>query len=103
LVGHRFQFRTTPHPGWDGIIEGEVLTVEPFERLVYRWETWGKLDTAPDVQTTVTWTLETVQGGTRVRMEQAGFRLEQTQALEGARYGWNGFLKRLKNVLAEET
>ena len=25
IVGHRFQFRNTPVPGWNGIIDSEVL------------------------------------------------------------------------------
>ena len=35
VVGHRFQFRTQPFNGWNGIIEGEVLIVEPPTRLSY--------------------------------------------------------------------
>ena len=29
VVGHRFQFRAKPAPNWSGIIESEVLLVEP--------------------------------------------------------------------------
>jgi uncharacterized protein YndB with AHSA1/START domain len=32
-VGHRFQFRSEPVPQWNGIIDSEVLIVEPLKRL----------------------------------------------------------------------
>ena len=31
VVGHRFNFRTTPMPRWNGILDCEVLAVEPNE------------------------------------------------------------------------
>jgi DNA-binding transcriptional ArsR family regulator len=33
VVGHRFNFRTTPMPHWNGVVDCEVLVVEPHERL----------------------------------------------------------------------
>jgi len=41
VVGHRFNFRSTPVPGWNGVIDGEVLVVEPNSRLTYSWGTMG--------------------------------------------------------------
>ena len=29
VVGHKFEFRATPVPHWDGVVHGEVLVVEP--------------------------------------------------------------------------
>lgn len=29
VVGHKFNFRTTPAPHWNGVVDGEVLAVEP--------------------------------------------------------------------------
>ena len=40
--------------------------------------------------------------GTRVRMEQSGFRLDQTQASGGATYGWNRFFEGLEGVLSQQ-
>src|ERR1041385_7321681 len=37
VVGHRFNFRSQPVPGWDGTVDCEVLTVEPERRLEYSW------------------------------------------------------------------
>jgi uncharacterized protein YndB with AHSA1/START domain len=34
-VGHRFQFRTEPAPGFDGIVNCEVLEIEEERRLRY--------------------------------------------------------------------
>ncbi|HSY82851.1 MAG TPA: SRPBCC domain-containing protein, partial [Gemmatimonadaceae bacterium] len=50
-VGHTFQFRSTPVPGWDGIIDAKVLVVdEPNKRLSYTWESLGLVSV-------VAWTL----------------------------------------------
>ncbi len=67
VVGHRFSFRATPVKNWNGIIECEVLVVEPHERLIYSWGALG-------LGSTVTWTLTPTAGGTHVSMEQSGFR-----------------------------
>ena len=36
-VGHRFQFRAQPVPGWSGVTNCEVLEVDAPKRLAYRW------------------------------------------------------------------
>jgi uncharacterized protein YndB with AHSA1/START domain len=36
-VGHRFTFRATPLPGWSGVTNCEVVTVEAPRLLAYRW------------------------------------------------------------------
>lgn len=61
-VGHRFQFRTRPRPGFDGVIDCEVIEVDEPRRLAYTWQ--GGWMRRP---TTVTWTLEPVPEGTRLR------------------------------------
>jgi hypothetical protein len=33
-------------------------------------------------------------------MEQSGFRADQEQAYQGAKYGWQGFFKKLETVVA---
>lgn len=91
-VGHRFQFRGTPQPHWDGIVNGEVLAVDPPTRLAYRWESAG-------LKTEVTWTLSPAGGGTQVRMEQSGFGPDDTRNEQGAAYGWRRYLTELEAVL----
>jgi uncharacterized protein YndB with AHSA1/START domain len=91
VVGHRFNFRSTPVPGWDGVIACEVLAIEPNSRLSYSWGTMGMVSM-------VSWTLTPTKGGTHVRMEQTGFRSEQDAAYKGATYGWTKFIGNLERV-----
>lgn len=94
VVGHKFKLRATPVPNWDGVIDCEVLVVEPHTRLSYGWSTLG-------VATVVTWTLKPTQGGVLVRMEQSGFREDQDKNYQGAIYGWKRFMSGLEKVVAE--
>ena len=91
--GHSFQFRATPAPGWNGIIDSEVLVVEPNSRLIYSWGTMG-------MESAVTWTLTPTPGGTHVRMEQSGFPSEESASYKGAKYGWTNFIGNLERVVA---
>jgi hypothetical protein len=45
-------------------------------------------------------TLIPTPAGTHLRMEQSGFRPDQTAAFHGARYGWQKFLGGLEPVVA---
>ncbi len=42
--------------------------------------------------TIVTWTLEPVAGGTRLRLEHTGFDTTDQETARGAQYGWKGKL-----------
>ncbi|MGN6551921.1 MAG: SRPBCC family protein [Pararhizobium sp.] len=99
VVGRRFQFRAEPVAHWNGVTDSEVLVVEPPARLSYRWDASGA-EAANGLKTIVTWTLEETNGGTRLRMEQSGFRAEDTRNREGARYGWQRFLDGLDRVVS---
>jgi uncharacterized protein YndB with AHSA1/START domain len=92
VVGHRFSFRSTPVPGWDGIINSEVLTIEPNSKLAYSWSTMGMVSM-------VTWTLTPTTAGTQVRMEQTGFGSETDAAYKGATYGWTKFIGNMERVV----
>ncbi len=65
-VGHKFQFRTEPKGGWSGIVDCEVLELDPPRRLSYSWK-------SEQLDTVVTFTLEPVAEGTRLRLEHTGF------------------------------
>ena len=96
VVGHKFQLRDAP--GWDGYVECEVLEVDPPRRLSYTWVSPAGERTQ---YTTVTWTLApTESGGTRLHLEQSGFRSDARQEIGGARYGWTHMLEQLQAVLA---
>jgi uncharacterized protein YndB with AHSA1/START domain len=93
VVGHRFQFRSTPVPNWDGIIDSQVLVIEPNKKLSYSWGTMG-------MESVVTWTLTPTDAGTRLRMEQSGFGPDQDAAYKGANYGWQKFIGNMERVVA---
>ena len=93
LVGHQFKFRSTPMPNWNGVIDCEVLAVEPNQRLSYSWSSLG-------LMSVVVWTLVATSGGTLLRMEQSGFRPDQEAAYQGANYGWQKFIGNLERVVA---
>jgi uncharacterized protein YndB with AHSA1/START domain len=99
VVGLKFQFRAAPSPHWNGVTDSEVLVVEPHQRLSYRWDASGS-EAATGLKTIVTWTLTPTRGGTRVRMEQSGFRPEDQRNFQGAQYGWQRFLAGLERVIA---
>jgi uncharacterized protein YndB with AHSA1/START domain len=92
VVGHKFTLRTAPMPNWNGVIDCEVLAVEPNSRLSYSWGSMG-------LESVVTWTLTPGNGGTHVRMEQTGFQAEQTANYKGASYGWQKFIGSLERVV----
>jgi uncharacterized protein YndB with AHSA1/START domain len=91
-VGHRFTFRSTPVPGWNGVIDCKVLVVEPNARLSYTWGTMG-------MESVVAWTLTPTESGTHVRMEHSGFRSDQDAAYKGANYGWQKFIGNMERVV----
>ena len=97
VVGHRFNFRATPIHGWNGVTDSVVLEIIPHQRLTYSWNASG--DQAPDgLKTIVTWTLTPCEGGTRVRMEQSGFRPQDEAGYRGMGAGWPRILARLEEV-----
>ena len=96
-VGHRFNFRADYLP--NGVLDCEVLAVEPNRTLSYTWGSTSD-NAAFNIKNVVTFTLTPTSTGTHLRMEQSGFRPDQVQAYQGAKYGWPQFLGKLEQVLA---
>lgn len=96
-VGHRFHLSGD----WGGVLDCEVLAIEPGRALSYRWDHVNE-NPAYDLRSVVTFTLEPTPTGTLLRMEQAGFRPDQKQASGGARYGWQEFFGKLGQLLDRE-
>jgi uncharacterized protein YndB with AHSA1/START domain len=94
-VGHRFNLRGE----WGGVLDCEVLVVQPNKELAYTWN-HAHDDPAFSLQSVVTFTLTPTAGGTRLRMEQAGFRPDQRQAFGGANAGWQQMFAKLEQVAA---
>ena len=88
VVDHRFNLR-----GDWGAVDCQVQTVESNKTLSYTWNAMG-------LESVVTWTLTPSSAGTLLRMEQSGFRPDQQQAYQGAKYGWQKFFANLEQVLA---
>jgi uncharacterized protein YndB with AHSA1/START domain len=95
VVGHRFNLRGE----WGGVLDCEVLIVEPQRALSYTW-IFKHDDPAFDLNSVVTFSLSPTATGTHLRMEQSGFRPNQRQAYGGAKAGWPEFLAKLDEVLA---
>ena len=94
LVGRHFNFRAAPMPNWNGIVDCQVLLVEPNSRLSYSWGSLG-------LTSVVTWVLTPTKNGTHLRMEQSGFPSEDNANYKGTSYGWQKFIGGLERVLAE--
>jgi uncharacterized protein YndB with AHSA1/START domain len=86
---HRFSFTAD----W-GSVDCQVREVEPHKTLSYTWAAYG-------LESVVTWTLTPTGAGTHLRMEQSGFKPDQQQAYQGAKYGWQQFFAKLEQVLAQ--
>jgi len=95
VVGHSFNLRGD----WGGVLDCEVLAVDPTRTLSYTWN-FTHDDAAFDLKSVVTFTLTPTSAGTRLRMEQSGFRPDQKQAYGGANAGWQQFFAKLEQVLA---
>lgn len=94
-IGHRFQLRGE----WGGVLDCEVLEIEPYQTLSYSWN-FAHDDPAYALESVVTFTLTPTPTGTLLRMEQTGFRPDQKQAFGGAKLGWQQFLAKLEELAA---
>ena len=88
VVGRKFNLRAD----WGGV-DCKVLAVEPNKMLSYTWDAMG-------LESVVMWILTPTSTGTHLRMEQSGFRPDQSQAYQGAKYGWQKFFAALERVVA---
>jgi uncharacterized protein YndB with AHSA1/START domain len=86
--GRTFQFRAQPVGGWDGVVHGQVLELEPERRLVLAWR-------SNVIDTKVTFLLDPVAGGTRLTLLHTGFegfKPVMTSFILGM--GWKGHLNK---------
>ena len=96
VVGHSFNLRGD----WGGVLDCEVLAVEPNKSLSYTWNHTHE-DPAYNLQSVVTFTLTPTGTGTHLRVEQSGFAPTRRQAYGGARAGWEQMFAKLQEVLAK--
>jgi uncharacterized protein YndB with AHSA1/START domain len=103
-VGKRFTFRTKPMGDWDGVVHCKVLEVIQHRKLVYSWTGGSDRNTRHGfrLNSTVTWTLTPVGGGTRLRLVHAGFRSpENDAAFDAMNPGWGRVMKAISKVATE--
>ena len=67
-LGRRFEFRDPNARGWGGVVDCEIVELEPQRRLAYTWQGDPQYP-----QTLVRFTLEPVDAGTRLVLEHTGF------------------------------
>jgi uncharacterized protein YndB with AHSA1/START domain len=89
VANHRF----TLSGDW-GSVDCQVLEIEPNKTLSYTWAAMG-------LESVVVWTLTPTGKGTHLRMEQSGFKPDQQQAFQGAKFGWQRFFGNLEQILAQ--
>jgi uncharacterized protein YndB with AHSA1/START domain len=68
VVGTKFQFIGKPKPGWNGVVDCEVLEVDAPSLLRWSWT-----DTSTGDRTEVVYRIEPHAGGTRFTYEHTGF------------------------------
>ncbi|MES2680856.1 MAG: SRPBCC domain-containing protein [Bacteroidota bacterium] len=104
LVGHRFQFRSKPVPGWSGIVDCEVIEIVPNQKLSYTWVSGARAG-SKNIDTLVTWKLTPEKNGTRLVLEHTGFkgfRAWLISYMMGS--GWkSGIAKAFKSLLPKNT
>jgi len=93
--GAAFTFKTQPYPGWDGTVDCRILEIEAHRKISYTWN-------VPFLDTVVTFTLTPTASGTRLSLEQSGFKPDQKQNFGGARYGWKMMGEKLLDLLARD-
>ena len=99
VIGHKleqgatFTFKAQPQPGWDGIVNCRFVEIEAGRKLSWTW-------IVGDIDTVVTFTLTPTDSGTRLSLEQSGFKLNQKKNFGGARYGWRMMGGKLVDLLA---
>ncbi|TIN63829.1 MAG: SRPBCC domain-containing protein [Mesorhizobium sp.] len=93
VVDHRFNLRKETQTDVSIVVDCQVTAVELNKTLSYTWQAYG-------LESVVTWTLTPTSTGTRLRMEQSGFRPDQEQAYRGATSGWRQYFTNLGQVLA---
>lgn len=103
-VGHNFQFKTRPQPGFDGNIFCTVLEVIPQKRLSYSWK-GGPKPGEISLDSVVVWTLTPQGNGTQLVLEHKGFDgFKNLMAYIAMNMGWKGKIRaKLESMLNNDT
>lgn len=89
------EYRFTIVPGHTAA--GHYREIEPGKRLVFGWGWEGSEDLPPDTST-VTVTIEAIEGGSRVTLEHDGLNAEQAASHAE---GWHHYFERLEHLTSK--
>ena len=104
VKGKRFTFQTKAAGAWDGVIHCEVLEAIPNERLTYAWRggAEGNVGYGAPLDTVVTWTLDKVENGTRLRLVHSGFvKPKNDSAFNTMSGGWQKVIHSVGDIAGE--
>lgn len=85
-IGHKFRFHTEPQQGINNTIYCEVIKLDEPRCLSYTWRSSFMCQ-----PTVVTWTLLSVEGGTKLQLEHTGFESKVSQFSQSMRLAQTGF------------
>lgn len=98
-LGHRYTLQAAPLPHWNGVLDCQVLLLEPPQRLMHSWNASAE-EAARGPKTVVSYTLAAESGGTRLQLSHTGFRIEEGGRWQAAEQHWPRFLDELARVVA---
>lgn len=93
ILGHKFQFTFDAKEGskYVGVVNCEVLEIQPFSKLSYTWD--GSTTDGRVFNSEVEWTLIPKENGTELQLSHDGFTvLEDILNHSG---GWDNCVKRM--------
>jgi len=94
-------FGTITYPGYEGLrMEIVIERIEPERLFSYRWHPGDpRTDYSRDPMTLVEFTLEDVQGGTRLTIVESGFdQIPLARRAEAFRMNEGGWIEQVQNI-----
>lgn len=98
VTGHKFRFTfvAKPESKYEGLVDCEVLEVQPFTRLSYTWN--GKTnDGGRNYNSVVVWTLVQKDNGTELQLSHDGFTMLEDILTHTS--GWESCLKKFEALI----
>lgn len=93
-AGRRFQFRVDPMMGFTGVIDCEVLELDPPRRMVWSWVTRPREGKRPHPPLRIEWLLTAKDRGTLLELRQWGSEAMPWFWRFSMSMGWGTMLKR---------
>ena len=102
VLGHEFQFTNKPIPSLDldGIFHCKILEIVPYQKLIYSWK-GGPGNGVVTLDIIVEWTLEKHGKGTKLLLNNTGFKEGNLSIFKGMTDGWNSNIQKMIKHLNE--